>query len=169
MAPGVLVVHVSPSEFLSAEFSTFQRLTDDSKAIKSLSPLLFNVSSSLFRLRTGELSAVGELQEKDGCGSFLAMGFDGFYLYSVAAEGAAAFEVAVDGTLKHLNTVKCHVAGAALGGLCVPKLPFMTCFIHCIYLILSIVYIKLNFYIYYYILYIMLYCITFTLHINYAR
>eukprot|EP00435_Cladocopium_sp_Y103_P071306 s257_g37.t1 len=63
--------------------------------------------------RTGELSEIGDLHEKDGPGSFLALGFDGRFLYSVAAEGAAAFSVDADGKLSPLNTVKCDVPGGA--------------------------------------------------------
>ncbi|CAK9027705.1 6-phosphogluconolactonase (P9_lactonase) (Polysaccharide utilization locus H protein P9) (PUL H protein P9), partial [Durusdinium trenchii] len=62
---------------------------------------------------TGELTEVGDLHEKDGTGSFLALGSDGRFLYSVAKEGAAAFSVEPSGTLTHLNTVKCDVSGGA--------------------------------------------------------
>ena len=66
-----------------------------------------------FDTKTGELSEVGDLHEKDGPGSFLASGFDGHFLYSVASEGAAAFAVEPTGELSLLNTVKCDVPGGA--------------------------------------------------------
>lgn len=66
-----------------------------------------------FDTKTGELSEIGDLHEKDGPGSFLALGFDGRFLYSVATEGAAAFSVDADGKLSPLNTVKCDVPGGA--------------------------------------------------------
>lgn len=61
---------------------------------------------------TGKITAIGEVVEQDGAGSFLCPSADGAVLYAVAKPGMAAFKIdSATGALSHINTISNQLDG----------------------------------------------------------